>query len=175
MRRDTAPLSRQLPIHRSFLTTILTLMLLILRTVLKRTAMNFLNALRVARTSSTAVTQQFRLYYRVSSPGDVFVFFEGIPDKEFYYPEIQRRATTATIYVLICNGKSGVLHALEDVEAAYPAIKRALFFVDKDFDDILGITLPVTERLYCTDYYSIENHLVGEQAIRTVLCDLAHL
>jgi len=137
--------------------------------------MAFLDQLRSARLAPVAVMQQFVLYYR-ADPEGIFAFIEGADDRHFLQYELQSRSQGGLANFITCNGKAGVLRALDNVSRLYPAVQRALFFVDRDFDDFIAPQLARTHpQLYITDWYSIENDVVNEGALRTVFCQLGNL
>jgi hypothetical protein len=49
-----------------------------------------------------------------------------------------------------------------------------LFFVDKDYSDILKIKYVSDENIFVTKYYSVENYLVNEEVLRRVIVELIH-
>jgi hypothetical protein len=55
--------------------------------------------------------------------------------------------------------------AFDDIRTRYPQISRALFFVDKDIDDIIGKPWPSDPRIFTTDVYSIENYAAVKECI----------
>jgi len=133
----------------------------------------FLEALRAARCAPAAIMQRFRMYYNRDRTA-FFAFVEGSEDREYLQPAILSRIHGA-LYFLKCGNKHKVLKAREDIRKDFPDVKRAMFFIDKDFDDQLGIAHPEDNALFVTSYYSIENHLVGNEALHIVLCNIVHL
>jgi hypothetical protein len=137
--------------------------------------MTFLDQLRLLRRAPVAVFLQFDLIYR-DGCGDLYAFVEGIADKEYFQYELRRRVEQdAEIHFYVCDGKDGVLRALNDLERRRPSAERVMFLIDKDFDDYIPIHRQTSVRLFTTPYYSIENHLVGEEALRAVFADFAHI
>lgn len=137
--------------------------------------MGFVQELIDARRRPVAITLDFSLRYDARS-NQIYAFVEGTADKEYLEAELRRRkgdGTSARFFV--CDGKSGVLTALEFVERSKPAANRTLFFVDSDFDSFIPISSCQSPRLFTTSFYSIENHMVSCEAVRIILCELAHI
>lgn len=112
---------------------------------------------------------------------DIYVFFEGNDDAPYYLPEVRRQYHTnfsGVIYSYKCNGKDNLNNVFKKVNARIKGkqIRRTLFIVDKDLDDILEIR-PITKSnsYYITDNYSFENNLVNKQMIRSIWVDNLHL
>lgn len=100
------------------------------------------------------------------------VFFEGYEDPIYLVPELRRKFPKFDIDVYVCNGKKSVRDT-RDIIAANEAegYKNCLFFVDRDFDDLLGCQIEACNRMYITDNYSIENDIVGRELLEIILTD----
>lgn len=137
--------------------------------------MSFVDDLRRARSSRVAVLHEFWTQFDPSK-SRLHLFFEAHDDAVFfrrYVGEYVR--STSTIYVYICDGKSKVFDAFEQITSRMPNIRSTLFFVDKDLDDILGIAWPTDPRIFITDVYSIENYCVTRQTIQRFYLDCVRL
>ncbi len=130
--------------------------------------------LRAQRTRPTAVWVEFILAY-AKRPSTLFAFVEGKDDASFYLPELRRRWRRGDVYPLPCDGKAGVHAVLERFIAAKGAYRRALFFCDKDLDDLLERDAPEHPRLFTTQFYSAENYVVTEEVFRFAWTDLFKL
>lgn len=138
--------------------------------------MSFVDILRTARQTRIAVLHEFLAQHDPKLPR-IHAFFEGHDDISIIRPTIERHLSADTkLFVYRCDGKSKVYEAFKSIVTREPNIKVALFFVDKDLDDILGVPLITDPRIYVTDFYSVENYVVSldvfrafyDDAIRTV-------
>lgn len=133
--------------------------------------MSFVDVLRTARSSRVAVLHEFWTQY---DPGKrrLHAFFEGHEDCvffRFFLREIEERGWR--LYAYRCDGKSKVYEAFDDITRRMPNVRRVLFFVDKDLDDILGTPWVTDPRIYVTDVYSIENYLATASVLQSFLRD----
>jgi hypothetical protein len=120
--------------------------------------MSFVDSLRKQRRNPPAVWIQFTMAYQ-DGMSDVYVFFEGGADYTFYMPEIRRRWNgRGQVRPFDCDGKENVLALIPRVTRRLDHRWRALFFVDKDIDDILGLAILADPFLFQTECYSIENY-----------------
>ena len=140
--------------------------------------MSFVDELRQSRQTSQAIWIQFITAYD-NKRNDLYVFFEGKSDSAYYLPELRRRwFQQGKIRVFICDGKEGVIAAYHEKRIKQKIInwKRVLFFVDKDWDDLLNINqVPQSKSFFVTDSYSIENYLVSVDTVEIVWTDIYKL
>jgi hypothetical protein len=133
--------------------------------------MTFIDDLRMARSGRTAVLHEFLLRYDPKQR-KLHAFFEGYEDIPFYSGLIEQRLPQGDRLVTYrCGGKREVYELFHSVVQRYPKIKEALFFVDKDLDDILGEPWPTDPRIFVTDTYSIENYLVSTEVFARLCRD----
>lgn len=95
---------------------------------------------------------------------------EGVEDVGCYETWINRVANVSLLKILPGNGKEqllGLRTLLVRDETGLNA--RVYFAVDRDFDDLLG--QPSGGDIYCTDRYSVENYLIGDQVVSSLLRD----
>src|SRR6478672_1634606 len=119
-------------------------------------SMTFLDELKRARQSPVSAYQQFLLKNR-SSSSSLHAFFEGHGDQSFYIGFLHRFISDPKyLYTYKCGKKLNVYETYAKVVSASPQ-GIVLFFVDKDFSDILRESYPRSENIYVTDHYSIEN------------------
>jgi len=100
----------------------------------------------------------------------VHVFFEGEDDFKYYLPELRKRSRGKELSAYYCGGKWNVVAARDFIEASYAA--ECLYFIDRDYDDLLGRQATVCDRMYITDGYSVENDLSSALAVDVLLHDL---
>ena len=117
-----------------------------------------------AETSNSIIHEFITSYNKVD---EVHVFFEGSEDFSFYLPEIRRVFSGRKIVPYNCAGKWNVVEAKSELEGKYDV--NAFFFVDRDFDDLLGRQPIRDQTLYITDVYSIEN-TVSDHVAAEILC-----
>lgn len=132
-------------------------------------------SLREARRSRVAVLHEFWTLYDPSK-ARVHAFLEGHEDVAFYSHHIEKRAPRGVeLRTYRCDGKRQVYEAFEAIVQRVPDVKGALFFVDKDLDDILGKPWPTDPRIFVTDVYSIENYFVAETVLLRMVRDCVKL
>lgn len=85
----------------------------------------------------------------------VFLFVEGEDDFYFYPQNAKNLFLTKNILPLICDGKKGVIEANELLSKELNGNCIIGFFVDRDFDDKVNISIP--KSVYVTPTYSVEN------------------
>jgi len=140
--------------------------------------MSLVNQFRQSRQISQAIWLQFITAYD-SKRNDLYVFFEGKTDSAYYLPELRRRwHQQGKVRIFICAGKEGVITAYHDKRIKQKIInwKSVLFFVDKDWDDLLNIVqIPQSKSFFVTDCYSIENYLVSVDTVEIVWTDIYKL
>ena len=97
---------------------------------------------------------------------DITIIVEDEGDENFY-TNLCRHLLEDTLRiwrVIGVGGKAAVLKRFTDHSDARRAWKE-FYLVDGDFDDLLGNTLPPSERFYRLQRYDIESYLVEEAAI----------
>jgi hypothetical protein len=130
--------------------------------------MSFADVLRRAGSASTAVLHEFRIQHNPREER-VHAFVEGAEDRIAINVAIAPYLNNRKAYFYVCDGKSGVLQALNDVGRVAGRYRHTLYFIDKDLSDILGEALPADDRLYITDWYSIENNFVEPRTLNAAL------
>lgn len=97
----------------------------------------------------------------------VFVF-EGPEDKTVYHHWICKVNHTQSYEPFVCNGKSQVLKLFSAVERDVNGLGEGVyFFVDRDFDPVEGH--PVSQKLFLTEAYSVENYMVRGETVLELL------
>jgi hypothetical protein len=122
--------------------------------------------------SATAAIHEFRLLYE---EGTVHVFFEGDEDFLYYLPEVRARLRQRVLHSYRCGGKWNVVEVRDFIRNHQYDKALCLYFLDRDYDDLF-CKQPITDQeTYISDDYSIENSLVGADAIEVILVDLTKL
>ncbi len=124
-----------------------------------------------AARSSNAAFHEFRLQHEATK-AQVHAFVEGGDDALVYGAEVRRRAGDRDVYLYVCGRKRDVIEVRQSVIAeAYPT-DCALFFVDRDFDELLGWPDVVDDVTFQTDGYSVESEFVTPLAIAILFTDI---
>ncbi|WP_212377151.1 DUF4435 domain-containing protein [Acetobacter persici] len=124
--------------------------------------------------SSIAALHQFKLLYNPNQE-EYHFFFEGEEDGLFYMPEARRYVGDKNYYIYDCGGKKNVIEVRDSAKEELYDINKCLFFVDRDYDDILGIQVEIDEHTYITDHYSIENDLSNVCGARILMSDIIRI
>ncbi len=133
--------------------------------------MSFTDLLRASRSGKTSVLHKFLTHYDPRSHR-LYAFVEGDPDQSFYRLHLEKFAIdSSNIFTYNCEGKARVYEVYQAILSRFPRCDRALFFVDKDVDDIIGKTWPADPRIFVTDTYSIENYVICPEAVRKYFRD----
>jgi hypothetical protein len=104
------------------------------------------------------------------------MFLECQDDISFYLPVVRQIwGSHGGITAYDCYGKDNVIALIPRVKAKLDQQWRALLFIDKDVDDLCGISCPNDSQLFQTCYYSIENHLVNPDVLVVIWTELIRL
>src|ERR1700755_236267 len=113
--------------------------------------MSLLDTLRNQRNTPPSIWLQFVNLYQPDK-NNAYVFFEGNEDHAYYMPELRRRWNgIGSVVPFNCKGKDGVLQSYTDDFGSRGKRGLLVFFIDKDIDDILGITAITAKTIYQTD------------------------
>jgi hypothetical protein len=124
---------------------------------------------RIGRTSG-AVLKVRLSHVRSRNQAIPVLVFEGDTDVGPYEVWISRVREGLEYEPLPGKGKGQVLDLRKRLAADKSDLRKAVYFlVDRDFDDLRG--QPSGEDIYCTEGYSVENHLVTPDVVRSVLTD----
>ena len=124
--------------------------------------------------SDIVALHQFRILYDESRLAYHF-FVEGEEDGLFYMPAARRLTKATELHLYDCGGKKNVVDVREAIKADGYSLSRCLFFVDRDFDDILGSQSLIDEHTYITDGYSVENDISTLDCARLIISDVIGL
>lgn len=103
----------------------------------------------------------------------VYLFFEGKDDYNYYSSKIAPYVNSYTCVVYQCESKNNVLtvHDMILNQSADSIEYKQLYFVDSDYDDNSNIS----NDIYVTAAYSIENYYFTDKALRSMLIGVAGL
>jgi hypothetical protein len=134
--------------------------------------MEFLAYLKSAAKSNSSVRTKFLQQYNNNDKA-LHVFYEGNDDPSFYSNYFEKKDTK--IFYYQAENKKGVYEIHSKINWSSYNKKRALFFVDKDFSDILNELYSSDTNIFVTKYYSIENYLVCKPIFIRICRDLLHI
>lgn len=124
--------------------------------------------------SSIAALHEFKILY--SSDQKCFhFFFEGDDDILFYMPEARRLVGEISIYTYRCGGKKNVIETRNSLRSDGYDVSGCLFFIDRDYDDILNCQPIIDDFTYLTDSYSIENSVATIGSAKIIMDDIIHI
>lgn len=137
--------------------------------------MNLLDYLRSAAKSETTVYTTFLQQYSKNNSA-IHIFHEGKDDPSFYGNFLHSKVKKSQkIFYYQSKNKDKVYENYKKLNWSSYSRKRVLFFVDKDFQDILNISYPIDSNIFVTSYYSIENYLVDKYVFSRSLRELIGL
>lgn len=109
----------------------------------------------------------FQDYVQSRKTYGIFVFFEGKDDYKYYWcrisPFIGGRACKT--YVCNCKENVAIVHEMICTKTKRKADERTLYFADNDFEKDNNLS----QDIYVTPTYSIENLYVSDNAIRNMI------
>ena len=112
---------------------------------------------------------EFLLRYKASE-NIVYGIVEGKEDPMFYRSLIERCLPAGWEIELIPAGnKDNVIRTISEFNWSAFSRKRICFFVDRDLSEFIPETLVISDNLYITDNYSIENDLINFGVLRRLL------
>lgn len=112
---------------------------------------------------------EFLLYYRRVGQV-VYGFVEGSQDPSFYRTLIDSVLPSGWRVKLIQAGKRDkVIQTCENMDWSRFDRRRVCFFVDRDLTVFLGAEEGLSENIYVTDQYSIENEVITGETLFRVL------
>lgn len=120
------------------------------------------------------VLHQFRILYDEKRHAHHF-FFEGEEDALFYMPLARRHKDVIELHPYDCGGKKNVVDVRDAIKAGGYNIEKCLFFVDRDFDDLLCSQISADDHTYITDGYSIENDISTVSSANIILSEIIGL
>jgi uncharacterized protein DUF4435 len=136
--------------------------------------MSFADELREAGASVPAVLHEFLLQHDPKEER-VHAFCEGYEDPAFYRPRVEKFAGNRRTFFYRCRGKWKLFDLFAQITARVGTYRHTLYFVDKDLSDLIPEVYPRDDRIYVTDYYSIENYLASREVVGRVCSDFVVL
>ncbi len=97
--------------------------------------------------------------------------FEGHDDQSFY---INHFPANIEFDAFVTFGKANSIELYNSLDWTKYSKERIIFFIDRDYDRILGIPVPEDLNIYETTFYSIENYVVNENILRRAIRELFH-
>jgi Protein of unknown function (DUF4435) len=115
---------------------------------------------------------EFLLIYRKDDLC-VYGFVEGKDDPCFYRHLVEKELPKKWSIKLIQSGnRDKVLRSYKSFDWSNYNSKRICFFVDRDMHDFLNTPIDARSNIYVTDGYSIENSILGDKLLNSVLSDV---
>ncbi|MFN8358774.1 MAG: DUF4435 domain-containing protein [Candidatus Kapaibacterium sp.] len=137
--------------------------------------MNLLQYLRESVKSEDIIYSEFLRQYK-KKDNSIHIFHEGGDDPSFYSNIIEGAfSLNDKIYYYNARNKDKVYINYSKINWVTHSKQRILFFVDKDYADILGSTYPQDDNIFVTSCYSIENYLVDKYLFCRSLRELIKL
>lgn len=134
--------------------------------------MSFLEKLKNAANSPLSSYIRFLQQYKKDDKS-LHLFYEGDDDPSFYTKCITDLiGDEYRLFFYNCKNKGGVYSNHSKIDWRTFKKARAIFFVDKDHSDILGVKYVKSVNIFVTKYYSIENYLVTEYILERILREL---
>lgn len=119
----------------------------------------------IPKTSKIKLEQDYQKHEKT-----LHLFCENEDDYEFYRHSINHHFSEYKIHHYSQSGKANVIKAYKEIDWKKYSRQRVLFFIDKDYDDLIERGLKEeASNLFITKYYSIENYLVTEEILRIIL------
>lgn len=109
----------------------------------------------------------FQNYIQSRSTHEIFLFFEGKDDYKYYWCRLSPFIGNKKYKKYNCNCKNNVVILYQMINTKTEKIdtEKTLYFVDRDFDKLNKLS----EDIYVTPTYSIENLYVSDNAIKNML------
>lgn len=149
--------------------------------------MNRVDVLNNAKQDNPTILTEFNNIYKKHKRENrlinyLYCFYEGKDDSKYYNFRIENINTNnKKVSHLHCKGKAKVIKLLNLLKSKEKIYKegKLLFFIDKDFDDLIKEDklekLQKIENLYITPTYSIENFYTTLEAFQEILKSEFHL
>ena len=136
--------------------------------------MNHLTVLDEALENSITSYHEFMLNSKANT---LHVFVEGVNDSSFYRKSLEPYFEMfENHWFYPCCSKCQVFQTRNEI-VERPRVPHwwntmgVVYFVDKDFSDLVNTNCPPASDVFVTDYYSVENYLVSVKMLRTILTD----
>jgi len=137
--------------------------------------MTYIDTIKEAAKTPLTVNLLFKQRYKKNSK-EIHIFYEGQDDPSFYTNFLNQKLNNEfQVFHYRCGNKDKVYDNYKKMDWTVLNKNRVLFFVDKDFSEILNLIYPVDENIFVTKYYSIENYLVNVDIFHRILRELLHI
>lgn len=136
--------------------------------------MNMLKILSAAIKECSPSYHEFKSMYKKNSL-KIYGFVEGKTDPSFYRTYVNTLLPSGWEIELMPTGtKKNVVDMFNAFEWDIYPKNRVLFFIDRDLSSFVPEEIPISENLYITDMYSIENYVVNPKVLRTIIDDFSN-
>lgn len=120
------------------------------------------------RISDSKTHFEIKQHYSFNSK-TLHIFVEALDDFEFYRKSIEFIYIEYQIKHYPKKGKENVLSSYDVLDWGTYDKSRILFFVDKDYENLLGKSSKKDRNVFVTKYYSIENYLSSTDVFKYTL------
>lgn len=106
----------------------------------------------------------------------IYGFVEGKTDPSFYRTYVNTLLPSGwEIDFTLARTKKNVIDVYNSIDWENFPKARVLFFVDRDLSMFISEEIPISENIYITDMYSVENYVVSSKVLRIILDDFSDL
>ena len=130
--------------------------------------------LRLERNGKTVPLSKFYSDYKKDSPNVFYGFVEGKDDLSYYRTAIKQKIDRDCSVILYpSDGKEVVKYVYEEIRKRNYPIEKIVYFMDRDLSCIIKDNNIINDPyVYITDNYSIENDILNEDTLESVLQDI---
>ena len=136
--------------------------------------MGTVDTLRLERYGRTVPLSRFYSDYKKDSPKVCYGFVEGKDDPSYYRTAIKQNIDKdCSIILYPSGGKEIVKYVYEEIRNRNYPIEKIVYFMDRDLSCIINDTNIINDPyVYITDNYSIENDILNDDTLESVMQDI---
>lgn len=136
--------------------------------------MGTVDSLRLERSGRTVPLSRFYSDFKKDSSKVCYGFVEGKDDPSYYRTIIKQKIDSDCFIILYPScGKEIVKYVYEEIRKRNYPIEKIVYFMDRDLSCIINDTNIINDPyVYITDNYSIENDILNEDTLESVLQDI---
>lgn len=130
--------------------------------------------LRLERNGRTVPLSRFYSDFKKDSPKVYYGFVEGKDDPSYYRTIIKQKINSDCFVVLYpSDGKEVVKYVFDEIRSRNYPIDKVVYFMDRDLSNIINdLNIVNDPYVYVTDNYSIENDILNEDTLVSIMQDL---
>ena len=136
--------------------------------------MGIADLLRLERNGKTVPLSRFYTDFKKDSSKVCYGFVEGKDDPSYYRTTIKQKIDKDCSVILYpSDGKEVLKYVYEEIRNRKYPIEKIVYFMDRDLSCIINDTNIINDPyVYITDNYSIENDILNEDTLESVLQDI---